>query len=265
MVPPPALKSALDDMVIVSASGNVFADSDDEEGDEKATTVAAKKKDKGSKKGSLLFKAGRSAEKGIYYVDYSQLQNNGNGLDFEEKNKLYSDLEVVKQTKASMVAKLSQNKATETQLLSEPTNAGATALLEKEEASFAELMQEVESARGLKANEKVKTALQGRSQKMAHEWNKRRRKCMDALMTLEEMTEGTISVKKCLKGDGQIDVDSDEMVIMLAKDFHAKQALRPTKRLKSSKKDTGVQATKSFIAVDVDKQGRVTRVHLDQD
>jgi hypothetical protein len=43
-------------------------------------------------------------------------------------------------------------------------------------------------------------------------WRKRRRICIAFLTAMEETTEGTVKVKNFLKGDGQIDIDSDGAV-----------------------------------------------------
>jgi hypothetical protein len=47
-------------------------------------------------------------------------------------------------------------------------------------------------------------------------WRKRRRICMDFLKAMGENAEGTVSVNKCLKVDGQIDIDADEAVVAAA-------------------------------------------------
>ena len=45
---------------------------------------------------------------------------------------------------------------------------------------------------------------------MVGEWKKRKSKCLLVLEQLDENSDGTISKVKCLKGDGQIAIESDE-------------------------------------------------------
>lgn len=52
----------------------------------------------------------------------------------------------------------------------------------------------------------IKKGIEG----MGSIWRKRKRQCIEFVSNMEDATEGTISLKKCLKGDGPIDIDSDE-------------------------------------------------------
>ena len=186
---------------------NQFADSDDE--GEDSASLQAKKRNKIASSddeysGSLSIKTGRNSNTTLYYCDYSKLSNNGNGLLPDDKNNLLSDHEVAK---AEMQANthLIQSMSSETvKLSSEPTNEEATASLEEAENCVANLRGEVESAQELKCYEKTRIKVKKRIDVMSAQWRKRRRLCMDFLMAMEDNTEGTISVKKCLSGDGQI-------------------------------------------------------------
>jgi len=115
---------------------------------------------------------------------------------------------------------------------------------------------------------------------MAQQWRKRKRLCMEFLITMEESTEGTISAKKCLAGDGQIDIESDESAIKNAIAYGKKKRTMasrpPTKKMKVSKslggKTTGLSSSQSltsgltadanFVAVRLDSSGQVERVYL---
>ena len=114
---------------------------------------------------------------------------------------------------------------------------------------------------------------------MATQWRKRKRICMDFLIMMEESTEGTISAKKCLAGDGQIDVESDETAIKNSIAYGNKKrsmTSRPFKKTKVSKsmgrKTTGLSSSESltcgltpdanFVAVRLDPLGLVERVYL---
>lgn len=96
------------------------------------------------------------------------------------------------------------------------------------------------------------------------------------LVSMEENTDGSVSAKKCLSGDGQIDIDSDEAIAKSAVEFAKKKraklggALGGKKRpaVRSSKQpatanapetDT-ISASEDFVAVTLDSQGNVKRV-----
>eukprot|EP00957_Ditylum_brightwellii_P103954 7920896-Ditylum_brightwellii.AAC.1 len=64
---------------------------------------------------------------------------------------------------------------------------------------MSELRGKLDNARELVVNEKRKRQIQKKVGVMTAHWRKRRRLCMDFLMMMEESTEGTVSVKKCLK------------------------------------------------------------------
>ena len=183
---------------------NQFADSDDE--DDRSTS---KKKSKiGSSDdeyaGSLSIKAGRNANTTLYYCDYSSLTNNGNGLLPDDRNTLLSDHEIAKAEMQSQDNCIKSMTAEASKLLSEPTNEELTALFEEMEENVTSLREEVESAQELKGFEKHKVKVNKRVDTMAAQWRKRKRVCMDFLVAMEENTEGSISTKKCLSGDGQI-------------------------------------------------------------
>jgi regulator of replication initiation timing len=251
-------------------SEGTFDDSDDED---KAPKKKEIKASDDPYKGALSFKSGKSANTCLYYVDYTKLKNNGDGLPPDERNELSGDLhktnaeiDALKTTVKSMTLEAAK-------LLSEPTNEELAERLETEEAALTELREEVQAARKLKVNEKHKQQIKRRIEAMTTVWRKRRRICMDFLMAMEENTEGTVSVKKCLKGDGQIDIDSDEVVVAAAVEYGKKKRARPvsgkTKRIsgvaKTAPKPSGLLASESFVAVTLDSQGRIQRVHLDDD
>lgn len=292
VVPAPVLRACLNEMALDKASENVFDDSDDE--DQPASKKKAKPSSTEPYEGSLCLKAGKSAGTSLYYVDHTKLKNNGDGLDCDEKNALYSEVAKSKAEKDALLAKIKEDNIIAAKLLLEPTNEEAIARLATEEAALSELRTTVEDSRQLKGNEKIKAQLIRRIDKMAAEWRKRRRTTMDFLVTLEEMTDGTVSAKKCLAGDGQIELDSDETVsasqVAYAKKKKAKSGggSGSTSMLgKRSRSGGGVVATKNkksaagargendssslnlppgdenFVAVMLDSQGRVKRIYLE--
>ena len=100
---------------------------------------------------------------------------------------------------------------------------------------------------------------------------------VDTLISMEESTDGTVSAKKCLSGDGQIDIDSDQIAIRDAKAYATKKKMRKSlgsrqqvrlgKGASDGSKDKSVDgsdvfADENFIAVELDAQGNVSRVYL---
>ncbi len=211
VVPSPVLKSSLDDMALDTFNPqNQFADSDDEDNDENNSKTTSKKKNlSGSSNedeysGSLSIKTGRNTNTTLYYCDYSKLSNNGNGLLPDDRNILLSDHEAAK---AELEAKDTSTKsmtAETVKLLSEPTNAEATVSLEEAEENVKSLREQVDAAQELRGFEKHRIKIRKRVDVMAGQWRKRRRVCMDFLINMEENTDGSVSMKKCLSGDGQI-------------------------------------------------------------
>ena len=119
---------------------------------------------------------------------------------------------------------------------------------------------------------------------MASHWRRRKRLCMDFLISLEENTDGSVRAKKCLSGDGQIALDSDEIVasaaVQFAKDKRSRASslgLNRSNRLrckgrsalgsKPSKAQSVPEtlADDTFVAVRLDSQNTVCRVYLDDE
>ena len=279
VVPAPILKACLGDMALDKQSSNQFADSDDEEDDEpkkkKAKTLSNEESidvEANSYKGSLSYKPGKGDSSSLFYVNYT-IAKNGDGLSRDDKNKLLADLAAAQAQEASIQATLKQTKADADKLLAEPTNEQAVALLEAEASALQKLKQEVEAASKFKDNAKYMQQTKRRIDNMVSYWRNRRRLCMDFLYSMEELTEGTISAKKCLTGDGQIELDSDEVTAKRAVEYGKKKRSRPSIGAKrpikskqvSKSKVPGIEPTESFVAVLLDTQGSVKRVHIDDE
>ena len=262
VVPSPVLKACLDDMALDSVHSSGFVDSDDEE---QQDSEASSPKSSTPYSGSLSFKGGKTSNTTLYYVDYKQMPNNGNGLEGEEKCKLYSDLAQAKERLDLLKTSIQTAKATTAKLLSEPTNEEATTKLVKDEALLESLREEVENARQLKVNEHTKHQLKRRIDHMAAEWRKRRRICVEFLHSMEECTEGTVSTRKCLDGDGQIEIESDECALKSATAFAKSRKKKSTikKGTKSSSNSFAAQPSASFVGVKLDSSKGLVRVHLD--
>ena len=253
-----------------SGSENPFADSDDE--DEKKGGGTKKKSSNDPFAGSLVLKSGRGANSSLYYVDYNKAKT-GNGLDPEERNELASAVATTQAEESALLASIKAMNLNAKQLESEPKNDELAVQLDQGEASLFKLQSEVEEARKLQVNENHKKQVKRRCENMTTQWRKRRRLCMDFLISMEECTEGTISVKKTLAGDGQIEIDSDENVAKFAVEFGKKKRANPKrfqKRVLGVKKqktatEAGIPPSEDFVAVLFDSQLRVRRVHLDDD
>lgn len=268
-----------------AGEGNPFADSDSDE-DEKT----AKKKKKPSSdvpySGSLSFKAGRNTNTCLYFVNHSKLKNSGNGLEPEERNALLAGIAKAEEEETIMKEKLQQTTSETAKLLTEPTNEAAATSLEAEEEEVTDISEKLDAARKLKVNEKHKMQIKKRIASMTAQWRKRKRMCIDFLITMEESTEGTVSMKKCLAGDGQIELDSDEAVIEGAIAFGKRKRLKSGTTTTAGKKttkliarnqvaarggksantsNTGIPPSESFVGVRLDPMGKVCRVHIDGD
>lgn len=248
-------------------SSNQFADSDDER-DETKIKKKKKAKDGDNFDSSLCFKAGRNSNTSLYYVDYNAAKN-GNGLNLDEKNELYANLANAHAERDAITATIKQLETETEKLLSEPKNDEATVFLEAEESALVQIKEELETARKYQVNEKDKVQLKRKVETMTAEWRKRRRICMDFLISMEENTDGTLNLKKCLAGDGPIDIDSDEVVAKNAIAFGKKKRTKNgiskqyihSKSNPTSKSD--ILADESFVAVVLDSKGCVERIFVE--
>lgn len=260
-VPNIVLKTCLDDMALDKDSSNQFADSDEESDQPKKSKK--KVRDGNSLDLSLCFKAGRNPSTSLYYVDYNAAKN-GNGLDREEKNNLDAKLAQIEAERDNIKMTIKAHEAETAKLLAEPKNDEAMALLESEGLAIMEAKMELEAARKFKVNEKHRQQLKQRIFVMTAEWRKRRRICMDFLTSMEDSTEGTVNARKCLSGDGQIDIDSDEAVAKHALEFGKKKRSKiVSSKKRSLQQQPDILADEYFVAVTLDSQGCVKRVFLD--
>lgn len=276
VVPSPVLKSSLEDMILDSSrSGNPFDRYDDDDDDD-AGKGCSKIAKGDSYAASLLFKAGRNASSSLYYTDHRKLKNNGNGLLPDQRNALLGDLQSANAVESDLSRSLSSVEKETAQLLSEPTNEDLQSGLSQIEKVVGNLTEEVTEKQKLKVNEQHKKRVTKHIEGMAAQWRKRRRLCMDFLIAMEETSDGNVTVKKCLSGDGQIDIDSDEKACADAKAFAANMS----KRKKTANKSTTIRRSNqgrakadrggvsglvpdaSFVGVKLNSQGMVIREYL---
>ena len=253
-----------------------FADSDSEEeggtgstSKKPAAVTASSQIDNIQYKKSLLFKGAKGNNSGIYYVNYNTAQG-GDGLDRDEKNQLVSDNAIADGNYSTMQNSLNIILTETKKLQTESFNSEMNELVEKAGKDSLELSAQLEMARAFRCNEKHKEGTIKRINYFSSHWRKRRKICMDFLITMEELTEGTITAKSCLRGNGQIDIDSDEAIIKLAQDFGAKKRRILSSKVamsacKAGTKKSGLPAADNFVAVVLDGQGTVQRIHLDDE
>lgn len=177
-MPQPILKACLDEMYGKSLGNPFVDDSDDDDEDEKpkktkkSAAPAASSGPSDDYSRSLHLKEGRNAQTSLFYVDYTKLANNGNGLLPEDKNELYSNLEKSKCELDALNAGLKQTNSETARLLSEPTNDELATELVKTEAEMEELNGSLEASRSHSSNEKHVKQLKKRVATMAAYWRK---------------------------------------------------------------------------------------------
>ncbi len=165
-----------------------FADSDDENDDNEAWKKPKKKSlttEGDDYAGTLIAKAGRSSNVSLYYVDYKKTINNGNGFLPDARNDLICASQKAKADLKAMAVDMKCVSEETTQLLSEPTNEELDMQLEKKEGEMQSLQEKVQEHRYLKENEKLRKQTQKRIEKMAAQWRKRERICMNFLTLME--------------------------------------------------------------------------------
>ena len=267
VVPSSVLKGCLEDMADEDKT-NPFdeEDSDDEDSSSsKGKKKASKKKSAGDGTdytGSLVKKDGRNANNVLYFINYasSYVQNGGNGLPPDERNELIAAEQKSNQDLQMIQNNLKSIQARTRQLLSEPTNEEAEERQNREDKILADLQASVEESRQYAGNEKKREQTKKRIRNLADIWWKRRRQCTDFLQGMEDATEGTVSVKKCLAGDGQIDIDSDEAIINAEKEMYEMRKAKKAKKTHSA--SGGVPPSTNFIGVQFSSTSKVERVYV---
>ena len=294
IVPNAILSTCLTEMTNSKKSkGNPFDEDSDEEddGDDRQIEDEKDKAVKEPYSGSLCFKVGKNQGTNLYYVNHNKLTP----MSFDERKEVANKLALVRAEEDALKSALKKTMDTTQQLLSEPTNEEATKRLETEEAEVLELTASLEAARKLKANEKLKVKTKRSIEYMGAQWRNRKRLCMDFLINLEENTDGSVQAKKCLSGDGQIALDSDENVakaaVRMVKDKRARLALMNIRRSNGGAVGSGKKvgklssmsggstsrggigstnnaaslADENFVAVNLDSQNAVCRVYVDEE
>jgi len=268
VVPPPVLRTCLDEMVD-KFTGNPFDDSDDE--DEKSSKKKAANKE-GSDEYALRLKEGRNLNNNLYYVDHTKLANNGDGLLPDARNDLLSDMQGSKAEFDQLSLTLKKISSEASQLESQPKNEELLLEVIDLEKRMGDMNDSLEEARVHASNEKRVKQVKKGIENMTSYWRKRKRQCIEFISIMEEATEGTISLKKCLKGDGPIDIDSDEAAVVGATAFAKRKKSKVSlagRGVKAGAKMGGdgsgsLRPDESFIGVRLTAQGQPERVYLEE-
>ena len=265
-----------------------FYDSDEDESPSaKSKGESSKKIENGSMSGTLHLKIGANSSSTLYFVDQTKLSNNGDGLDSKDKNELLEMIEKTKLNKEALENSLKNLSFETKKLLSEPQNCDLNVSLEKVEETQKMLKDNLEKAQEYKCNESHRGKLRKANERMSSFWRKRKQICKDFLFMMEETTEGTVSMKKCMSGDGQIEIDSDESAIIGATTFAKKMMARTFSSSSSRKKRTihssrliagtnkrqkltvdefsDYEADTQFVAVKLNQLGFVERVYMENE
>lgn len=255
-----------------------FADSDSEGESDRTSktpvTVLSDTMDTAQYKKALMFKGAKGSNSGLYYVNYNTAKG-GDGLNRDEKNQLASDVANADANFSALQHSLNIIVATTKTLHTEPFNNALNGLLENAETQSLELSAQLDMANTFKQNEKHKQETIKCINYYSSCWRKRRKICMDFLIGMEELTEGTVTVKACLRGNGPIDIDSDEEIIKLALDFAKKKQNRTftskgamsgcNRSNKSNLMKSGLHASDDFVAVTLDAQGNIQRIYTNDE
>ena len=272
-IPSPILKTCLDDMALDHDSCNQFLEEDNESGDDeprknKSVTKTTASETDVQFKNALSFKGGKGSNSGLYYVNYNDVKGGG-ALDPMDKNQLVSDSANADAKLAFLKNTLETTRSSIKKLMSEPMNADLSNLLKKAEADSSDLLVQLEEARKLKVNGRLVQQTKKKIEHFASFWRKRRKTCIDFLITMEELTDGSVSLKKCQNGDGPIEIDCDEVCTKMAIEFAKKKLNRlvpetgkGNKNIAASK--LGCLSINKIVAVVLDSQGKVQRVTIDK-
>jgi hypothetical protein len=87
-------------------------------------------------------------------------------------------------------------------LMAEPLNSELDGRIEGLENDITELKSGIVESKKHFVDMKQRGAIESSHAYFVKEWSNRKRKCLDAIEVLESATDGTVSLKKCLKGEG---------------------------------------------------------------
>ncbi len=113
--------------------------------------------------------------------------------------------------------------------------------------------------------------LKGKIDKMASHWRKRKRITTEFILRMEDATDGTINMKKIAKGDGPIEIETDEAAIKGAKAWGSRKKAKIVSKNGGLKPRNGASASsaalvgdENLIGVMLDAKGVPQRVFLNE-
>jgi len=266
IVPPPTLRTCLDDMVD-KFTGNPFADDDSDDEDGKSSKKKNTKKSGDEWAGSLRLKEGRNLNNNLYYVDHKKLANNGNGMIPEVRNDLLSNLQGAKAEFDQLSLTLKKITAEAAQLVSEPKNEELTLEGADLEKKMREMKDSLEAASAHSSNEARSKQIKKGIENMGKTWRKRKRQCIEFISMMDESTEGAISLKKCLNGACPLDIESDDACIKATIAFASRKRPRVSLAgrggLKGGTKGSelgGLRPDENFVGVKLGSSNKIIRI-----
>ena len=279
VVAPPALRVCLNEMTLDSSP--ISSDIDDEEFSSK---MSIKVSNSDEFAGALEIKPGRNANTTLYYLNQNKLDNGGNGLIEERKSKLIENAAAATLEKEKLEAILRNSMMETDKFLAQPTNEEADIKLEEEEIVISKLKEQVEELRENVVDAKTMKRIEKRVDHLATTWRKRRRICADFLRLMDEGTDGVVSFLKCMKGEGQIEIESDDMAmkqsfiaasrknsILMSNKFPSGNRVRKTLTPKANqlviekKYLSKAEISPSFVGLKLLESGKRERVFLDSE
>ena len=250
---------------IAARNNDVDVDADDDDNifmkNSKSSKDNTKKIERSEHTDSIVVKAGRNTSNTLYYMNQSRLENDGNGIKPERKNALVASVQTGKEetsVKVHLIRAIHDNIAI---LSHEPLNQELKEQLPLEEELVQQLQNDVINARKFKVNETKAKSFKRKIESGSNEWRNRKRLCIDFLNQMEDWTEGVVATKKCLSGSGQIEIESDEVVVKQAKEMHRYQRNNIRQGNHKSIRSNESQTACSFVAVMLGIDGKVQRVH----
>ena len=274
VVPNPILKNCLDDMVRYNWDHENPFDTDHDDDAEEFSEISkfnlAKKFD--IYDGSILLKSGRTSNNTLYFTNYDALPNNGYEMKQDERNLFKIKLHTVKRDEESMKNKFDEIEKETRKLHSEPTNEVLDMKIYDLEKFIVVINSKLDELREYEENEKKKIKIQKSINRFSTFWRKRRKLTIDFLIMMEECTDGSVTVKKCLKGDSPIEIESDESHLQGALEWAKMKRQRQItasskqyakKRKKYLDKDEGFQPDQTFVGMKLDMKGNCKRVYSD--
>jgi len=262
VVPSPILSACLDDMIFLSNDSTEDNGHDSDDDGKKTKKIMSSDNGSDPFVATVLLKEGRNASSNLYFIDQSKLENNGNGLLAEDRDKLLISMHQASEEELDLQNKVNELLSKAIALEIEPTNEDADQLLQLQMDRHDELDSDLAKCRLYPTSSKLRKEVNKKIEILATHWRQRKRMCIDFLRQMEECTDGAVSVKQCLTGDGAIELDSDEIIVKSAVEYAEKKKKQKTLHSNSKESSTPLP-DKKFVAVLLEPSGAVRRVILD--